>query len=142
MKTTVTPVSAPSWFVVDATDKTIGHIAANVAHVLRGKHKPTFSAHQLCGDHVVIINAEKLAISPQKGIRKTYFDHTGYLGHWRVTSLADMMKKHPERVLEMAVKGMLPHNRLRFQMLKRLHVLPGAEHKYAAQKPVPLPFTV
>ncbi len=142
MKTTVTPVTAPAWFTVDATGLSIGHIAANVAHVLRGKHKPTFSAHQLCGDHVIVLNIEKLKISPEKGIRKSYFDHTGYLGHWSRTSLADMMKRHPERVMEMAVRGMLPRNRLRLQMLKRLHVLVGSEHKYEAQKPAPLTFTV
>lgn len=142
MKTSTIPPSAPSWFIVDATGQTIGEVAANVAHVLRGKHKPTFSPHQLCGDHVVIVNAEKLAVSPQKGRRKTYFDHRGMLGHWRKTSLTEMMERHPERVLEMAVKGMLPKNRLRFQMLKRLHVMKGAEHKYNAQKPVPLEFTV
>ena len=142
MKTSTIPVSAPAWYVVDATGQTIGHVAANVAHVLRGKHKPTFSPHQLCGDHVVILNTEKLAVTPQKGRRKTYFDHTGYLGHWRTTSLAEMMERHPERVIEAAVKGMLPKNRLRFQMLKRLHVYRGAAHKYEAQKPAPLTFTV
>ena len=142
MKTSVIPVEAPKWFVVDATDLSIGHIAANAAHVLRGKHKPTFSAHQLCGDHVIVLNVEKLGVTPAKGRRKTYFDHTGYLGSWTKTSLAEMMKTHPERVMEMAVKGMLPHNRLASQMLKRLHVVVGSEHKYAAQKPVPLTFTV
>ncbi len=142
MKTSVIPPSDPKWYVVDATDLTIGRVAANVAHVLRGKHKPTFSAHQLCGDHVIVLNVEKLKVSPQKGIRKTYFDHTGFLGHWSITSLADMMKRHPERVMEMAVKGMLPKTRLASQMLKRLHVLVGDQHKYEAQKPSPLTFTV
>jgi large subunit ribosomal protein L13 len=142
MKTSTIKVSAPAWYIVDATGQTIGNVSANIAHVLRGKHKTTFSPHQLCGDHVIVINVEHLAITPQKGIRKSYFDHTGYLGHWRWTSLAEMMKTHPERVIEMAVKGMLPQNRLRFQMLKRLHVLKGPEHKYAPQKPVPLTFTV
>jgi large subunit ribosomal protein L13 len=142
MKTTVTPVTIPKWYVVDATGLTIGRISANAAHVLRGKHKPTFSPHQLCGDHVIVVNVEKLGITPAKGRRKTYFDHTGYLGSWSQTSLAEMMERHPERVIEMAVKGMLPHNRLATQMLKRLHVIVGPEHKYEAQKPVPLTFTV
>ncbi len=138
MKTTTTPVSAPKWHLVDADGQTIGFIASKVSHVLRGKHRPTFSPHQLCGDHVIIINIEKLAVSPEKGRRKTYFHHTGYLGHSRIKSLAKMMEETPAKVMEMAVYGMLPKNRLRPQMLKRMHVIVGAEHKYAPQKPQPL----
>ena len=138
MKTTTTPVSAPLWHLVDADGQTIGFVASKVAHVLRGKHRPTFSPHQLCGDHVIIINAAKLAVTPEKGRRKTYFHHTGYLGHSHVKSLAKMMEESPETVIEKAVYGMLPKNRLRPQMLKRMHVLAGAEHKYAPQKPQPL----
>ena len=138
MKTTTVPVSAPLWHLVDATGQTIGFVASKVAHVLRGKHRPTFSPHQLCGDHVVIINVAKLAVTPEKGRRKSYFHHTGRLGSGSVTSLAKMMEKSPEKVIEMAVYGMLPKNRLRPQMLKRMHVVDGPEHKYAAQKPKPL----
>ncbi len=142
MKTTTVPVSAPLWHLVDATGQTIGFVASKVSHVLRGKHRPTFSPHQLCGDHVVIINAAKLAVTPEKGRRKTYFHHTGRLGSASVTSLAKMMEKSPAKVIEMAVYGMLPKNRLRPQMLKRMHVSDDAAHKYAAQKPSPLDLTI
>lgn len=138
MKTTTVPVSAPLWHLVDAEGQTIGFIASKVSHVLRGKHRPTFSPHQLCGDQVVIINAAKLAVTPEKARRKTYFHHTGYLGHSRVKSLGKMMEESPSKVIEMAVYGMLPKNRLRPQMLKRMHVVDGAEHKYGPQKPQPL----
>lgn len=138
MKTTTVPAPAPSWHLVDASGQTIGFVASKVAHVLRGKHRPTFSPHQLCGDHVVIINAAKLSVTPEKARRKSYFHHTGRLGSGSVTTLATMMEKSPEKVIEMAVYGMLPKNRLRPQMLKRMHVNTGAEHTYAAQKPSPL----
>ncbi len=142
MKTSIIPPALPQWFTIDADGKTIGEVATNAAHVLRGKHKSTFSAHQLCGDHIIVLNVEKLSIDPKKAISKTYFDHTGFLGHWSKTPLSNMMEKHPHRVIEFAVKGMLPKNRLASQMLKRLHVLKGSEHKYEAQKPVPLTFTI
>jgi large subunit ribosomal protein L13 len=138
MKTTTVPVSAPAWHVVDASDQTIGRLATVVAHVLRGKHKPSFSPHQLCGDQVIIINAEKLKVSPNKALKKTYYDHSGFPGGLTTRSLGKLMESRPEEVLERAIKGMLPRNRLRAQMLKRLHVYRGAEHKYAAQKPQPL----
>lgn len=141
MKTTTVPVSAPHWHLVDATGQTIGFLSSKVAHVLRGKHRPSFSPHQLCGDHVIIINAAKLGVTPEKGRRKSYFDHTGRLGSGSITSLAKMMEENPTKVIEMAVYGMLPKNRLRPQMLKRMHVLAGAEHKYAPQKPKPLDLT-
>ena len=141
MKTTTIPVSAPLWHLVDATGQTIGFVSSKVAHVLRGKHRPSFSPHQLCGDHVVIINVDKLSVTPEKARRKTYFHHTGFLGHSHVKSLAKMMEETPEKVIEKAVYGMLPKNRLRPQMLKRMHVYVGAEHKYGAQKPKPLDLT-
>ncbi len=137
MKTSVLPVPAPIWYIVDAEGQTIGNVATNVAHVLRGKHKPSFSPHQLCGDHVIVVNIDKLSISPAKSKGKLYYHHTGYLGHMQVRTLEKMMEK-PEKVIELAVKGMLPQNRLRPKMLKRMHVYTGTEHKYAAQKPVPL----
>lgn len=141
MKTTTVPVSAPLWHVVDATGLTIGFASSKIAHVLRGKHKPSFAPHQLCGDHVIVINVEKLAVTPEKGRRKTYFDHTGYIGHTSIKTLAKMMKETPEKTVEKAVYGMLPKNRLRHQMLRRLHVHAGTEHKYAAQKPKTLDLT-
>ena len=144
MKTTIIKPKAlkATWYIVDAEGKTIGHTAANIANVLRGKHKPTFAPHQLCPDQVVVINVEKLAVTPEKARRKWYFDHTGFLGHWTKTGLDKMMERHPERVLEMAIKGMLPKNRLRFRMLEHLHIHKGPDHKYGAQKPVLLTFTV
>ncbi len=131
-----------TWFIVDAADQSIGRVAANIAHVLRGKHLPTFSPHQLCQDQVIIINVEKMAVSPAKARRKDYVKHSGYLGSMKVRSLGQMMVEHPDRVMEKAVQGMLPRNRLRFQMLKHMHIHIGSEHKYEAQKPVPLPMTV
>lgn len=144
MKTSIVP-SQPgtgTWYIVDADGQSVGRVAANIANVLRGKHKPTYSPHQLCADHVVVINVEKMAVSPAKARRKNYVRHSGYLGSMQVRSLGKMMEEHPERVMELAVKGMLPGNRLRPQMLKHMHVLLGGEHKYAAQKPISLPMTV
>jgi len=135
MKTTTVPVSAPAWHVIDATDHTIGDIATLAAHVLRGKHKVSFSPHQLCGDHIIIVNTEKLKISPNKALKKLYYSHTGYPGGFKARSLGKLMETRPEEVLESAIKGMLPRNRLRAAMLKRLHVHTGTEHKYEAQKP-------
>ncbi len=142
MKTTVLPVSAPSWLVLDAEGQSLGRVASKAAHVLRGKHKPGFSGHQLCGDHVIILNIEKLAITPAKARRKTYVDHTGYQGSLSRTSLGKMMERKPLEVMQKAVKGMLPGNRLRPQMLKRLHLFAGSEHTYAAQKPQAIPVTI
>lgn len=141
MKTSTIPVSAPTWHLIDAEGQSIGKIAVKAATLLRGKHKATFSPHQLCGDQVVIINAEKVALPPKKGLRKTYYRHTGYPGNMKITSLTHMLEKKPTYVLEVAVKGMLEANRLRQQMLKRLHVFAGSEHPFAAQKPAPLPLS-
>jgi large subunit ribosomal protein L13 len=141
MKTTTVPVSAPKWHVVDADGQTIGFISSKIAHVLRGKHLPSFSPHQLCGDHVIVINAAKMSVTPEKGRRKTYFHHTGYLGHTRVRTLANMMEEKPTQVIEKAIYGMLPKNRLRHAMLRRLHVYADDKHKYAPQKPLPLDLT-
>lgn len=138
MKTSTIPVSAPTWIIIDASGQTLGSIATTAAHRLRGKHKPTFAPHQLCGDHVIVINASDLALEQRKLQQKTYYKHTGYLGHLKATSLKEMLEKHPERVIEHAIKGMLPKNRLRTQMLKRLHVFAGAEHTHEAQQPEPV----
>ncbi len=142
MRTTTVPVSAPTWFVVDASGKTLGRLAARIAHVLRGKHKPDFSPHQLCGDHVIVLNIESIAAHPKKMRGKSYTTHSGYLGHLRTKTLEQMLDENPEEVMRKAIYGMLPRNRLRFQMLKRLHVIKGDQHRYAAQKPVPLPTTI
>ena len=138
MKTSTIPVSAPAWHIVDADGANLGRTAAAIATVLRGKHKPEYSPHQLCGDHVVVINASKLGLHPTKLYRKSYVKHTGYLGHFKRMFLGEKMEKDPADVIVRAVKGMLPKNRLRAQMLKRLHVFADAEHPHAAQKPTAL----
>jgi large subunit ribosomal protein L13 len=138
MKTSTIPVSAPVWYVLDATDGNLGRIAAKTALVLRGKHKPSFSPHQLCGDHVVIINIEKLSLHPKKLLNKQYVTHSGYLGHLHSRNLRAMMEQKPEEVMRQAVYGMLPRNRLRLQLMKRVHFFRDADHPYAPQKPLPL----
>ncbi|HAI98972.1 TPA: 50S ribosomal protein L13 [Candidatus Peribacteria bacterium] len=138
MKTSVIPPSAPKWHLIDADGKSLGRLAVKVSTVLRGKHRASYSPHQLCGDHVIVINAAKLGIHPTKLYRKTYVKHTGYLGHIHTSSLKQMMERDPVNVIERAVKGMLPVNRLRPQMLKRLHVFADALHGHEAQKPAPL----
>jgi len=138
MKTSIIPPLAPLWVLVDAEGKSLGRMASRVAHVLRGKHRPSFSPHQLCGDHVVIINAAKLAVPQKKLTQKMYRKHTGYFGHLREKTMGTMMEERPEKVVELAVKRMLPANRLRPQMMKRLHVFADGRHDYEAQKPVPL----
>lgn len=141
MKTSNIPVSAPAWHVIDAEGQTIGKIAVKAAMLVRGKHKVTFSPNQLCGDHVIVINADKIKLPPKKGQRKTYYRHTGFPGNMKIVSLDKMLEKKPTFVIEVAVKGMLEDNRLRREMLKRLHVFAAPEHPYAAQKPVPVTLT-
>lgn len=138
MKTSTIPVSAPKWILIDAEGNTIGKVAVKAASMLRGKHKATFSAHQLCGDHIIVINAAKLHLPPKKTLRKTYYRHTGYVGNMRITGLGQMMERKPTYVIENAVKGMLPSNRLAREMMKRLHVFADDKHPYEPQKPVPL----
>ena len=123
------------WYVVDAEGKTLGRLAAEVAKILRGKHKPTFTPHADTGDHVIVVNAEKVRVTGKKLLQKEYFRHSGYPGGSRFTTLAMMLGKHPERVIEMAVKGMLPKNKLGAQQYRKLNVYAGAEHPHAAQKP-------
>lgn len=123
------------WYVVDATDKTLGRLAAEVAKVLRGKHKPTFTPHMDTGDHVIIINADKVRLTGKKLVQKVYFRHSGYLGGDKYTKAGDMLAKNPVRMVELAVRGMVPHNRLGSQIIKKLHVYAGSEHPHAAQKP-------
>ena len=123
------------WYVVDAADKTLGRLAAEVAKVLRGKHKPTFTPHMDTGDHVIIINADKVRLTGKNLVPKVYFRHSGYLGGDKYTKAGDMLAKNPVRMVELAVRGMVPHNRLGSQIIKKLHVYAGSEHPHAAQKP-------
>jgi large subunit ribosomal protein L13 len=123
------------WFVVDATDQVLGRLASKVAKILRGKHKPDFTPHVDCGDNIIIINAEKIRLTGKKMTDKTYVRHTGYPGGQRTTTPEELLKKHPERVVEKAVKGMLPHNRLGRKIFKNMYVYVGAEHDQKAQKP-------
>ncbi|PIR53108.1 50S ribosomal protein L13 [Candidatus Peregrinibacteria bacterium CG10_big_fil_rev_8_21_14_0_10_49_10] len=141
MRTSTLPVSAPSWVLFDAEGQSLGRMSTRIAHYLRGKQRSSFSPHQLCGDHVVVINASKLAFTQKKLTQKTYKKHSGYMGHLKVRTLENMMEKSPEKLVNITVKGMLPANRLRPEMLKRLHVFTGAEHPYAAQQPTPLPLS-
>jgi large subunit ribosomal protein L13 len=138
MRTSTIKPAPPKWHIIDADGQSIGKIAVKAASILRGKHKVTFSPHQLCGDHVVVINVAKMHLPPKKGLRKTYHRHTGFVGNMKHSSLTQMMEKKPTYVIENAVKGMLESNRLSREMLKRLHVYADAEHEYAAQQPVPL----
>lgn len=138
MKTSHLKPAEPKWILIDAQGQNLGRLSAHIATILRGKNKATFSPHQLCGDHVIVINAEKLEFHPTKHRRKIYVKHTGYLGHLKTWSLQEMIDKKPTKMIELAVKGMLPKNRLARQMMKRLHVFAGAEHTHEAQKPKPL----
>ncbi len=126
------------WFLVDAQGKVLGRLASQVASILRGKHKPTFAHHLDVGDHVVVINAEKIHLTGRKMTDKIYRWHSGYIGGLREVSAERMIKTHPERVVEWAVQGMLPKGRLGRAMAKKLKVYKGTEHPHAAQKPEPL----
>ena len=126
------------WYVVDAQGKTLGRLATGVARILRGKHKPTFSPHLDVGDHVIIINADKIQVTGKKLDTKRYYRYSGYLGGLKSIVLREQLEKHPDRVLIHAIRGMLPKNRLGRAMLKKLKVYAGSEHPHAAQKPEPL----
>ena len=128
------------WYVVDATGLTLGRLASEVAKVLRGKNKPEFTPHVDTGDYVIVINAEKIAVTGNKMDQKMYYHHSDYIGGLKETTLKEMLAKHPERVIEHAVKGMLPKGPLGRQMYTKLHVYAGAEHPHAAQKPETLTF--
>lgn len=123
------------WFVVDATDKVLGRVAAEVAHRLRGKHKPIFTPHVDTGDYIVVVNVEKLRVTGNKAEQKMYYRHSGYPGGIYETSFAKMQDRFPGRVLEKAVKGMLPKGPLGYAMIKKLKVYAGAEHPHTAQQP-------
>ena len=129
-----------AWHVVDAEGKTLGRLATEVAKVLRGKHKPTYQPHVDTGDHVIVINAEKVVLSGKKMDQKEYFHHTGYMSGDRMIPIKTMLAKKPTEVFKRAVKGMLPKTVLGSQMAKRLHLYAGPEHKNHAQKPTALEF--
>ncbi|RMH62052.1 MAG: 50S ribosomal protein L13 [Zetaproteobacteria bacterium] len=123
------------WYVVDASDVVLGRLASRVATILRGKHRPEYTPHADCGDHVIVINAEKVAVTGSKETQKVYYRHTGYAGGLKSITLEKQRQQHPERVIEAAVKGMMPKGPLGRAMLKKLKVYAGAEHPHAAQKP-------
>ena len=128
------------WYVVDATDQTLGRLAAQVASVLRGKNKPTYTPHIDTGDYVVIINAEKIKVTGKKLDQKIYYNHSGFVGGMKETTLREMLAKKPEEVVRKAVKGMLPKGPLGREMITKLHVYAGPEHKQQAQQPKELKF--
>jgi large subunit ribosomal protein L13 len=123
------------WFLVDATDKTLGRLCTELAHRLRGKHKPIYTPHVDTGDYLVVINAEKIAVTGKKLDDKNYHRFTGHIGNLKTTSLKDMLATHPERVIEIAVKGMLPKNPLGRAIYRKLKVYAGATHPHEAQQP-------
>jgi large subunit ribosomal protein L13 len=137
--TTYSPKAADvqhDWFIVDANGHTLGRLATEVARVLRGKHKPTFAEHMDMGDYVIVINAEKIAVTGKKPTQKKYYRHSNYPGGFKTPTYAEVMKKFPIRIIETAVKGMLPKNRLGKQQYLKLKVYPGTTHPHEAQKPV------
>ncbi|QCB92942.1 50S ribosomal protein L13 [Cellulomonas shaoxiangyii] len=130
-----------NWYVIDASDVVLGRLATHVATLLRGKHKPTFAPHVDGGDFVIVVNAEKIALTGNKRETKLAFRHSGYPGGLRATRYADLLEKHPERAIEKAVRGMLPRTTLGRQQLSKLKVYAGPEHPHAAQQPKPFELT-
>lgn len=129
------------WVVIDATDVVLGRLATHAAAILRGKHKPTFAPHMDMGDFVIIVNAEKVALTGQKLEKKKAYRHSGYPGGLTATSYVEMLEKHPTRAVEKAIRGMLPKNSLGRAQIKKLKVYAGAEHPHAAQQPKPYTLT-
>lgn len=129
------------WVHIDAEGKTLGRLAVSIADILRGKHKPTFTPHMDCGDFVIVTNAEKFVVSGNKKEEKIYHSHSGYPGGHRQITLDKLLVKHPERALEKAIKGMLPHNRLGDALYRKLNVYKGPTHPHTAQKPRTLELT-
>ncbi|MCD9005761.1 50S ribosomal protein L13 [Luteimonas sp. XNQY3] len=126
------------WYLVDASGKTLGRLSAEIAHRLRGKHKPVYTPHIDTGDYIIVVNAEKIAVTGKKMTDKLYHRFTGYIGNLKTETLGQALERHPERVIEIAVKGMLPKNTLGRAMYRKLKVYKGAEHPHAAQQPQPL----
>ena len=145
VKTTVMATAADierKWYVVDAENQTVGRLAAEIAKILRGKNKPIYTPHVDTGDYVIVVNAEKVKFTGKKLTDKTYFRHSGYQGGTTFTTAGQMLERFPTRVIEHAVKGMLPKNSLGAQMFRKLTVYVGPEHPHAAQKPEPLAFNI
>ena len=128
------------WYVIDAEGKTLGRLASEVASILRGKKKPIFTPNADCGDYVIVVNAEKIKVTGKKLDQKVYYRHSDYVGGLKSATLREMLQRHPERVIEMSVKGMLPKGPLGREMYKKLHVYAGPEHEQQAQKPEALTF--
>lgn len=126
------------WYVIDATGKPLGRLAVEVADLLRGKNKTTFTPHVDCGDFVIVTNVEKMVLTGKKLEKKFYYHHTGYIGHMKAVRYDNLMENKPELALQLAVKGMIPDNTIGRKALTRLHVYQGAEHKHAAQQPIVL----
>ncbi|MFI3291171.1 MAG: 50S ribosomal protein L13 [Opitutales bacterium] len=141
MKTTIAKVTEEKqWYVVDATDLVLGRISVQIANVLRGKHKPVYTPNMDHGDHVIVINAEKVKVTGKKEDRKEYMHYTGYVGGERYVKLSDYRARKPEFLITHAVEGMLPKNKLASAMLKKLHVYAGSEHPHTAQQPIAFKF--
>jgi large subunit ribosomal protein L13 len=126
------------WYVVDATDQTLGRLASRIARVLEGKHKPTWSPNLDSGDHVIVLNASRVAVTRDKADSKVYIRHSGYPQGLKQETLGDLLQRRPEQVIRRAVKGMLPHNRLGAQQLRKLKIYAGSDHPHQAQRPEPL----
>jgi large subunit ribosomal protein L13 len=127
----------PRWYVIDAQDQVLGRLASRIAQILRGKHKPTYTPNLNSGDFVIVINAEKIAVTGNRLDQKLYYRHSQYPGGMKTQTLRQVLVKHPDRVIQHAVKGMLPHNKLGDDMLHRLKIYAGPTHPHAAQQPVP-----
>ncbi|MBT4936940.1 50S ribosomal protein L13 [Candidatus Peregrinibacteria bacterium] len=123
------------WHIIDASNVVLGKLAAKIAPMLRGKHRPTFTPHLDLGDYVIIINAEKIKLSGEKMKKKIYYKHTGYIGHLKQQTAEEMMEKDPTKIIYLAVKGMIPHTKLRDDMLQRLKIFAGSTHEHEAQQP-------
>ncbi len=141
MKTTVAKnEEQKQWYVVDASNQVLGRLAVKIANVLRGRYKPTYSPHVDCGDHVIVINAEKIRVTGKKETDKEYMFYTGYVGGEKYVKLSEFRARKPEFIIQNAVRGMLPKNRLASAMLKKLHVYAGENHPHEAQQPKPFNF--
>jgi len=127
----------PRWYVIDAQDMVLGRLASQIAQILRGKHKPTFTPNQNCGDFVIVINAAKVAVTGKRLDQKMYYHHSGYPGGLRTETLRQVLARHPDRAIQSAVKGMLPHNRLGDAIMARLKIYGGPHHPHQAQQPIP-----
>ena len=126
------------WYVVDATDQTLGRLASRIARILAGKHKPTWAPNLDSGDHVIVLNASRIAVTSDKAETKLYIRHSGYPQGYKEETLGDLLQRRPEQVIRRAVKGMLPHNRLGAQQLRKLKIYAGSDHPHQAQQPEPL----